>query len=106
MKLTHYILLREDMTIGQKLAQTTHAAGESFKIPPKIRGAPVYAVCLSVKTEYDLLKIEMALQNANIEHVAIREPDEPFCGAITAIGICPVERSKVKKFLSNLPLVR
>lgn len=43
---------------------------------------------------------------AGIEHVQVREPDAPWNGQMTAIGLVPVaDRSIVKGVLGKLPLL-
>lgn len=50
--------------------------------------------------------IDRQLQKLGIPHVAIREPDAPYNGALTAIGLVPLlDRSVVKPLLSRLPLL-
>lgn len=41
-----------------------------------------------------------------VRHKCVVESDEPYAGQMMAIGIVPQERTKVRKLLSNLPLVR
>lgn len=49
--------------------------------------------------------IERQLQKIGIPHLAIREPDAPYNGALTAIGLVPVaDRSRVKPVLAKLDL--
>lgn len=94
------------MPLGDLTAQIVHAAGESAS---GIVNLPndTHAVVLAAKDEADLLEIERKLIKADIPHRAIREPDTPFNGAITAIGIIPTaNRKPIRKILSNHPLVR
>lgn len=45
------------------------------------------------------------IARAGVPHTPIFEPDAPWNGALTAIGIAPVvDRSLVKPLLSSLPL--
>lgn len=61
---------------------------------------------LSVLSESALAVIARQLQKLGIPHVAIREPDPPYNGALTAIGIVPIQdRSIVKPLLARLPLL-
>jgi hypothetical protein len=101
--LYHYCIGRLDVPIGDLCAQLIHAAGESSpgNLPPETR-----AVALGARSEFELLKLEQKLKKKNIPHVAIREPDEPFCGQLMAIGIAPCDRSLVKKEVSNFPLLK
>lgn len=61
---------------------------------------------LAVPSEEALLAVEQKLRAANIPHVAIHEPDKPWNGALTAIGLVPTrERLAVRRVLSTLPLL-
>ena len=63
------------------------------------------AVVLDARSEAGLAEIERKFVLAGIAHVAIREPDAPYNGALTAIGLVPLEdRALVRKLLSSLPL--
>lgn len=76
-----------------------HAAGESG---PATSGT--FAVVLEAR-EDQLEKLEYQLQSRNIPHVAIREPDEPWRGALMAIGVFPTEdRKSLKPILGKLKL--
>jgi peptidyl-tRNA hydrolase len=100
---THYVIVRDDLPLGFLAAQVVHAAGESS--PGNIESG-TNAVVLAVGSEPALLVIERALQRAGIRHVSVREPDPPYHGQLTAIGLCPVvDRSKVKPILSRLALL-
>jgi hypothetical protein len=41
-----------------------------------------------------------------VRHVRVHEPDEPWHGALTAIGVVPSPRALVRRFVAHLPLVR
>ena len=57
-------------------------------------------------TEAALAVIERQLQRAGIPHVAVREPDPPYNGALTAIGLVPLQdRSQVKRIFNKLSLL-
>lgn len=101
--LYHYCIARIDLPVGDLAAQLIHAAGESSpgNLPPETR-----AVALGARSEIELLKLEQKLKKKNIPHVAIREPDEPWCGQIMAIGIAPCRRSLIRKEVSNFPLIK
>jgi len=73
--------------------------------------APVHsgthAVVLSVPDEATLVALSECLALHQIDHVLIREPDEPWQGAAMAIGLSPViDRRKVRRVLGQLPLLR
>lgn len=102
--LTHYCILRQDLPLGTLAAQLIHAAGESSKgdLPPN-----TYAVALAAKSEEHLAFLEDKLRRLSIPHVAIREPDAPWNGALMAIGIQPLaDRKQLKKVTSSLPLLK
>lgn len=88
----HYCIVRRDLPLGVISAQLVHAAGESVIgwVPPK-----THAVVLAAKDEAHLAKIERQLRRRDILHTAIREPDEPWEGALMAIGISPLTDRKV-----------
>lgn len=101
--LYHYVLIREDIPIGDMVAQTIHAAGESNP-----GGLSCYAVALAVPKE-KLLDIEKQLINNELLHVSIRETDPPYDGELMAIGIYPTFRSKnkaLRRIVSCLPLIK
>lgn len=64
-----------------------------------------HAVVLAVPDEPALLALADRLSRRGLVHKLIREPDEPFNGAATAIGVAPTfARREVRRVLSNLPL--
>jgi hypothetical protein len=83
-------------------AQIIHAAGESSngEIPQG-----TYAIALAAKDELHLNKIEKKLLKLEIPHVAIREPDAPWNGALMAIGLYPAPRETVRKGVARLQLI-
>lgn len=102
--LNHFTVLRRDIPVGFAMAQNTHASGESAGL----LGAPVpegtYAYCLQVANEDELLDVSRRLDEAGIAHVLVREPDEPWCGQATAIGVVPTRRKRaVDRVVGSLP---
>jgi hypothetical protein len=83
-------------------AQVTHAAGESAG---GLLRPGTYAVVLQAPKDH-LESLEEVLEAQDIPHRAIRENDPPYSGELMAIGVCPNERSKLKKYFSSLPLLR
>lgn len=101
--LTHYVVVRSDLPLGFLAAQVVHAAGESS---PGALDHGTNAVVLSVPDESALAAVERRLQLAGVPHVAIREPDAPWDGALCAIGLVPLaDRAPAKRVLSALPLL-
>lgn len=101
--LYHYAIVRSDLPLGHLAAQLVHAAGESSfgNLPPN-----THAVVLAARDEQHLLEIETLLLRDGVRHAAIREPDFPYLNAITAIGIVPIRRRELPKWISKLPLLR
>jgi hypothetical protein len=96
--------VRQDIPYGVQCAQLVHAAGESFARPDT--SSAVYAVVLAAKDELVLLELERTLQREGITHTAIREPDEPWNGALMAIGLPPQDRKPLRRLLGKYQLVR
>ena len=101
--LTHYILVRSDLPVGFLAAQVTHAAGESS---PGNLPHSTNAVVLAVPDEATLREYHARLERAGVAHVIIHEPDPPWLGQMTAIGLVPIaDRRALKPLLSSLPLL-
>jgi peptidyl-tRNA hydrolase len=96
-------VVRDDLPRGVLAAQLIHAAGESSP-----GGIPddTHAVALAARDEASLLELEARLLSAGVVHHAVREPDEPWCGALMAIGFPPQDRVNLRRLLSSLPLLR
>lgn len=95
----HYVIVRADLPVGFAAAQICHAAGESVAGPV---AEGTNAVILAIVDEAALLALADRLTAAGEPHVLIREPDAPWRGAATAIGLAP--RVGRLKLLSSLPL--
>ena len=96
--------MRSDLSRGQLAAQLVHAIGESVSdtVPEG-----TYAIVLAVPNIKGLLEIRRALEDADISHKLICEPDSPFNGAPTCIGISPTtDRKRIRKVLGRLPLLK
>ena len=101
--MTHYVVVRSDLPLGFLAAQVVHGAGESS---PGNLDSGTNAVVLAVPDEAALLALERKLQLAGVAHVAIREPDSPWLGALTCIGLVPVvDRGPLRHLLCGLPLL-
>lgn len=85
------------------VAQTIHAAGESS---PGNLPTHTYAVALKARDEAQLVEIHARLEADGVPCVLIREPDPPWNNQAMALGIVPCDRSRVRKHLSQLPLLR
>ena len=96
-------MVRRDLSLGDLAAQIVHAAGETS---PGGLPANTHAVVLAVDHEHDLVELAERLARASVPHRLIREPDAPFNGAATALGIVPGPRRPLRRFLSRYPLLR
>ena len=65
-----------------------------------------FAVALHARDEAHLKELSEKLFASGIKHKRIIESDRPYENQLMAIGIVPMERSKVKALLSSLPLVK
>jgi peptidyl-tRNA hydrolase len=101
--LTHYVIVRADLPIGFLAAQVVHAAGESS---PGRLPEGTNAVVLAVPNEAALRAMAERLAAASVAHVVVHEPDAPWNGQMTAIGLFPVSnRGRLRPMLSALPLL-
>ncbi len=95
--------MRSDLPLGFLAAQVVHAAGESS--PGNLPHA-TNAVVLAVPDESTLREYQARLERAGVPHVPIHEPDAPWNGQLTAIGLVPVaDRAPLRPLLSSLPLL-
>lgn len=100
------MIVRDDVPPGVQLAQTIHAAGWSAQLPHAHgAGPPTIAVALAASPG-ELADLAHALTTADVPHVRVHEPDEPWRGALMAIGVVPTSRARVRRLVAHLPLVR
>lgn len=97
------MVLRRDLPLGVLAAQAVHAAGESS---PGNLPEGTYAVVLAVPDEPALRTLEARLRMAGVAFRSIVEVDEPYAGALMALGLEPRPRSAVSRLLSSIPLLR
>lgn len=91
--------MRRDLSHGVAAAQLVHAAGESS---PGGLLEGTYAIVLVVDDEDALTALARSLAIAGVAHVPIIEPDRGH--EMTAIGVVPGLRSKLRRYFSTLPL--
>lgn len=101
--LYHYVVTRSDLPTGVLAAQTIHAAGESAAL--RVPDPGTRAVALTADAG-ELEDLEQRLIAAGVAHVAIREPDAPWCGALLAVGLAPAPRAEVGPFVCRFALVQ
>lgn len=90
---------------GVLACQAAHAAGESIRHAP-ISGE-THVVALVAEKATDLEALHEALEKAGIHHVIVREPDPPYHGSATAVGIEPmVDREAVRPYVKHFKVLR
>lgn len=99
--LSHYCISRLDLSLGLISANLIHAAGESGPATEH-----THAVSLATPDEASLRAIADRLTKAGIEFTAIIECDGDHAGQMMAIGCKPVLKSRIRKHLSSLPLLK
>jgi hypothetical protein len=93
------------MPFGTIVAQAGHAARRSAPGNSPLED-DTHVVVLAVAGEDELLLVHERLVAAGVAHVLVREPDPPFLGAATAIGVPPQPRENVRPHLKRLPLLK
>lgn len=93
--LRHYVIVCEDLPLGQKFAQLLHAAGESAVVaaPPD---SNTVAVALEAPRA-DLVELIADLRSRDIPLVEVVETEGEFAGQLMAIGIAPTRDNRVRK---------
>ncbi|MHB8107880.1 MAG: peptidyl-tRNA hydrolase [Candidatus Cryosericum sp.] len=95
--------MRGDLPRGLQAAQIVHASGESVR--ERVHEG-THAVVLVAPDEAHLEAVRKRLVLACIPHVAITEPDAPWCGALMALGVEPARKEFVRRVVSSLPLLK
>ncbi len=101
--LTHYVIVRADLPRGNQAAPLIHAAGHSS---PGDLDDTTYAVALTVKDEASLRSLAATLRAFGLLHHLEIENDPPYSGQAMALGIAPMPRHLLKRFLHKLPLLK
>lgn len=96
-------MVRADLPAGVQAAQLIHAAGQSS---PGDLPDGSYAVALCVKDEASLRSLAETLARAGLPRHLIVEADAPYTGQAMAIGIAPMDRRRLKRYLSRYPLLK
>ena len=100
------MIIRSDVPPGVQLAQTIHAAGQSAQALDAYSASPPTVAVALAASPAELALLARALAEADVRHVLVHEPDEPWRGALMAIGVVPSSRERVRRFVAHLPLVR
>jgi len=115
------VIVRRDLPIGVLGAQIIHAAGESS---PGGLAEGTYAVALAVPDEVAAEAVRLrsrgfahlssgqevgrmqAFGDERLAFVTIHEPDEPYRGALMAIGIVPARKEGLRRHLASIPILK
>lgn len=101
----HYILVRKDLPFAVQMVNVAHAAGESVTEAPI--ASTTRAVLLHVENEQQLLEYAQLMQEKQISHVLIREPEQPYNGAAMSLGLAPsTRRNAFRRLFYHLQLVK
>lgn len=84
-------------------ANFIHAAGESS---PGNLPSTTYAVALTCADEAELRSLAARLTAVGVRHCAIIESEGEHAGQLMALGLAPGRKEVLRKFLSQLPLLR
>ena len=98
-----YIVVKETNARGVLACQASHAAGESVLLEHKRDYDPsqIHIVMLVAKDSQALEDLGTTLLCNGVPHVVIREPDEPYRGCATAVGVAPtIDREAIRIFFA------
>ena len=91
---------------GVLAAQVWHAARECMQ-PGSGPASCLERVCvLEAKSSAELIDLAETLAANAVHHVLLREPDEPWNGTATAVGIDACDRAIVKPLVAQFQLLR
>jgi hypothetical protein len=83
-----------------------HAAGHSAQLSGASSASPpTIAVALAASVD-ELLALQRTLEDLDVPHTLVREPDEPWRDAPMAIGVVPTHRERVRRLFAHLRPVR
>jgi hypothetical protein len=100
------VIVRSDAPTGVQLAMTVHAAGQSAQLPGALEAAPPTIAVALVASPAELATLAAHLAAASVPHVIVCEPDEPWRGAVLAIGMVPMPKPAARRFVARLRLAR
>jgi hypothetical protein len=93
--------------LGVLAVQAAHAAGESCLAGAAPSDTRVVALVADKSDELVALSKALHAAEPPIPHVLIVEPDPPYQGAATALGIMPTrDRERVRAFVAHFPILK
>lgn len=66
----------------------------------------MFAFALAVPDEAALAALADRLEAAGVQFVRIHEPDPPWNGTLTALGIRPQRKEELRRHLSSIPKLK
>ena len=99
----HFVIARRDLPDGFREAQVGHAVGESL-LGPHEEGT--FVIVLACRDEAHLALEADRLEAKGIALVRVREPDAPYLGAMTAVGIRPGRREAIGPHVRHIPRLK
>lgn len=91
---------------GVLACQAIHAATECLRAGSTPVSDQTHVVVLVAETSEALEQLAARLSEAGVHHVLVREPDPPYNGAATAVGVEPQDRDAVRAFFSTFKVLR
>lgn len=89
---------------GILACQVAHAATEAIVEAPVPRDTHVCALVAGSSEEIE--RVSALLKDAGLQHAVMREPDEPYNGAATALATAPLPRELVRGHFSTFKVLR
>lgn len=106
MSLTHYIVIRRDLTLGEFSAQLAHAGEIYARLGAGFRENETTAIVKGIRNEGRLRKLQGQLIAAGIPHLAVIEEEGEkggrIAGQLTCISLMPSAREKVEPFVREI----
>jgi hypothetical protein len=104
-----YIVVKDSNQRGVLACQAAHAAAESILLPHAVDYDPgeIQVCVLVAKSSDELEALGEALIAARIPRVVIHEPDPPYNGVATAVGIAPTrDRDPIRQLVGGFKVLR
>lgn len=104
--LTHYVVIRRDLTFGEYSAQLAHAGEVYAMMPSGFRANETTAVVKGIRNEGRLRKLHGQLIAAGVPHLAIieeaGEKGGRLAGQMTCISLLPSPREQVEPYVREI----
>lgn len=97
-----YVFTRRDLSVGQRVVQTSHAFWEAKKFHDESILDHPHLVVLGVENEQELISVTHYLDNLNISYAGFRE--SYFNDELTAVATQPIFQDQ-RQLFSNYSLL-